>query len=902
MKTVSQIAWSIRDSIRSNFGLEDGLDLILIMLYIRSVSDGQKWLEFRNNIIYAKNGSDVIRDKIDESIPNLLQREYIPIPPLEGGDQARNLIDSIESAVMDAEVSILSLFEDLLTNSEFSEYSGNTETATPEKVADFMVSLIATEGTFYDPACGSGSLLLEAHRHGARLVVGTEISHRALLRSAMRLEMQGANYELYLMDSLTNLHSMRAMDRKFDAIAVHPPFGSKLVTHQLDGIFGWSRNQIKRSNGDEAWLELVFSLVGDRGKAAILLPPGLTFRGGASERIRQLIIESDVLEGLVSMSPRSLPATVLAPTLWLLNPSKSVRGRFVVVDIEMLRHESRNPRRSLEAETLAEARELILQWRHSGRINAPEFSAIEVSNSAALTTDAQPRRFLAARPQEIVEQPSAPVRLLSEIRIDNLKSFDKESSAKLAPITLFYGANSAGKSTIIQSINLIKQSLQGGGELVTQGSITNAGSFLGILNRHSDMSKMALGISFGAPEESAFEDIQTVNPAWIRSVDWKFQADSLGQGRLINFSLKLDRINQASGIAVDLSKSQISDKYRDSIYGTPAKGLSPLLGHIGLGGLLNPTIGVLNFPKSESVIQRSRTTTRQIDRIIDRLFQADPMLYLEFDGLLPSSIHSNTRREWSLLNDREAGKYLNAVESVVTSVGAETTRILSDLVYLGPLRSIPERFYNRESTNPSLPLEGSHFANHLYDISSDRSAVNEWLHRLDVPYSVDIVSVTAADRALYTGDLISVVLTDTRSGVKVSPTDVGFGVSQVLPIVAEAVARRNSVICIEQPEIHLHPALQGRLADLFIESSQQENRGNQFIIETHSEHLILRLQRRIREGELDPSLVAVNYVDQSPDGRTRVQEVRLDADGDFIDAWPGGFFEERLDDILGDWS
>lgn len=143
------------------------------------------------------------------------------------------------------------------------------------------------------------------------------------------------------------------------------------------------------------------------------------------------------------------------------------------------------------------------------------------------------------------------------------------------------------------------------------------------------------------------------------------------------------------------------------------------------------------------------------------------------------------------------------------------------------------------------------------------------------------------------------VLTDTRSGVDVSPSDVGFGVSQVLPIVVELLANRETVICIEQPEIHLHPKVQTELAELLIQSASSGPRKNQVIVETHSEHLLLRLQRRIREGELLSTDVAVIYVEQDDSGNAGAQRLRMDDAGFFIDPWPAGFFDDSLDELFG---
>lgn len=149
-------------------------------------------------------------------------------------------------------------------------------------------------------------------------------------------------------------------------------------------------------------------------------------------------------------------------------------------------------------------------------------------------------------------------------------------------------------------------------------------------------------------------------------------------------------------------------------------------------------------------------------------------------------------------------------------------------------------------------------------------------------------------------------LIDLRTNTSVTHRDVGIGISQVLPVLVHAYGSKNKLIAIEQPEIHLHPALQAELGDLFIESALGEN-GNQFILETHSEHLILRLLRRVREtteGELEegrrglrPEQISVLFVEPTGEG-SRVIELPVTADGDFCVPWPGGFFAERTKELF----
>jgi hypothetical protein len=155
--------------------------------------------------------------------------------------------------------------------------------------------------------------------------------------------------------------------------------------------------------------------------------------------------------------------------------------------------------------------------------------------------------------------------------------------------------------------------------------------------------------------------------------------------------------------------------------------------------------------------------------------------------------------------------------------------------------------------------------------------------------------------------LRELVLLDQRTNTVVTHRDVGIGISQVLPVLVLAYGSRSKLLAMEQPEIHLHPALQAELGDVFIEAALGE-RKNSFILETHSEHLILRLMRRMRETHqgkktgvppVTPADVSVLYVE--PDGtRSIVREMPLNELGELVKSWPGGFFEEGLREQFGD--
>lgn len=143
------------------------------------------------------------------------------------------------------------------------------------------------------------------------------------------------------------------------------------------------------------------------------------------------------------------------------------------------------------------------------------------------------------------------------------------------------------------------------------------------------------------------------------------------------------------------------------------------------------------------------------------------------------------------------------------------------------------------------------------------------------------------------------------TGQKVELNDVGSGIPFVLPVLYAICAQ--GFVAVQQPELHLHPALQSSLADVFVEELHREGCG-QFLIETHSEHILLRLLRRIRNTEKGKSLsddlkltndqISIYYFDPQVGGGTFVSRQLVTPLGDFYNDWPRGFFSERNDDLF----
>jgi predicted ATPase len=147
-------------------------------------------------------------------------------------------------------------------------------------------------------------------------------------------------------------------------------------------------------------------------------------------------------------------------------------------------------------------------------------------------------------------------------------------------------------------------------------------------------------------------------------------------------------------------------------------------------------------------------------------------------------------------------------------------------------------------------------------------------------------------------EIIFLKLIFEKNNIELGFENVGSGISYIFPILTSLWASRLSFI--EQPELHLHPKAQCEISDVFIHAY---NKGSNAVIESHSEHILLRILRRIREtskGFLLPNElkltsddVNIYYFEPLPEGHTRVKKIRVDKQGELMDRWPGGFFSER---------
>lgn len=774
---------------------------------------------------------------------------------------------------------------------------GEGEYMGPDSIVRLSAAIVGSQKSYIDPASGYGTTLRAVHLlNPDAALAGFDVNAYSLTVAEMRLRMAGGEPQLAEGDAFDQAHEHQG---RFGGVIIQPPWNLL-----VDSMTVAKRAELLGDNvpfpslrSDFAWVELAFFLMAPGARAAVFLTQASARPGRGFDKSQRRLLDLGMVEAVIDFPQGGMAISTAVPTtLWILRkPDESIRSSEVLlIDASTLVQRDRGGTSLNEVAVLALA-SLFEAWRMNGLVDAPGYLAksVTVGQFDLERKGMLPSLYLDEAPEEKVSLPEPPKRLISRLDIKGYKAFSEATSIDLAPLTLVYGANSAGKSSIIQSLLLLKQSVDRD-HLVTQGAWADVGNFQGVSSGHRN-EDIELGLEYGSlaswiPEEG------TADPAALRDIRFTFS----GNPSATSSNGAISHLNISWGDHCLLLKSSSDGRFR-----TPLALAEPVMRGIATGQVLFPFEASASETDDHDKKKRNLQSRESRVRAAVKHFQniGEPELTIIAGGLLPSAEVEYSKTFRNAYPERQRStdmSYTNRMARLLAGIGSEVRALLAGITYLGPLRSAPKRYYDRAS-NGDRPGDGYDTAMLLYNNSVIVEGVNEWLTHLEVPYDLQMLPIEAqAGVASLVGDLVVMALTDTRSGVQVTPADVGYGVSQMLPIVVKLLAETDSVVCIEQPETHLHPRLQARLADLFIASSSAEGQGNQLIVETHSEHLMLRVQRRIREGALSPEDIAVLYVDQDPSGRADVLRIRLSEDGEFLDEWPEGFFEERLDEIFGE--
>ncbi|NOK35336.1 DUF3696 domain-containing protein [Corallococcus exercitus] len=434
--------------------------------------------------------------------------------------------------------------------------------------------------------------------------------------------------------------------------------------------------------------------------------------------------------------------------------------------------------------------------------------------------------------------------MLKKLHLQNFKAWKDTGDIQLAPLTMFFGTNSSGKTSLQQFLLLLQQTAQSR----DRKRVLN----LGDENTPVDM---------GTFPEILFRQ----DPAAILrfNMEWGVRTQEKGAVDTVSFEALIGH--------EDTQSTRIEVK--QLIYR-----LRTLQSTQGIG-MTRRTHGPGYELFLENVELARQGTAREA---------------------LSAPIHF-----YGFPHEAEAHyKFLGDLDSLALELEDQ----LDAIQYLGPLRQPPHRTYLWSGEAPesvgddgSLAVAALLAANERSIQVEDHPArpfaqlIAERLVSMGLLDSFEVRPI-APHRKEY-----EVFVRTPGSPMAVRLPDVGFGVSQVMPVLLQCFyTEPGSTLLFEQPELHLHPKAQTELADVFIDaihaSEDGQPRNIQLLIESHSEHVLRRIQRRIAEGKLLPEETALYFCSPGPDG-SRIEKLKLDEYGN-ITNWPKDFFGDDMGDLV----
>lgn len=602
----------------------------------------------------------------------------------------------------------------------------------------------------------------------------------------------------------------------------------------------------------------------------------------------------------------------------------------------------------------------------------------------------------------------------TSLTLKNFKAIGNDPQLiELAPITLLFGPNSAGKSSILQAFIYLKEVLHNRNldpdKTIMGGDWLDLGGFQNLVHMRDLSRDMEISVSFKIDDTSNIPMILTEHEkAMLDIIGIDRPEDFLEPIRDVQITLRIQWSPLLSSPFIQcfesyvngdlfiriISSADCKNVYVDKLALNHAvfnrvycevvddKTLSELFFSItdssklsqfnrGIGDAIKSGRAFKDFSvdELEAFVDSSNAdanilkkisddleyrTTRQAHRLHKKIKNLladiesgsvhEPVGYLGLEGqrdALPSLenglqldselwLEETSETEFGLgMSKLTCQAYINAL-----SVGPLKllSKWLEDFSYIGPLRDLPSRNMTKSlSPNRSGWAKGLAAWELIHRLpSSSLDEINYWMGDscLKTGYQVELKRFREVDiyhpifsilsNEAEMDDLIKlkgflesipektrVSLREENTNLEVMPQDIGVGISQLFPVVALSVSQRTGFIAIEQPELHVHPAIQVELADLFARYAINHNKLT--LLETHSEHLILRLLRRIRQQTTDDvppekmglskGHVSVQYVEPTETG-TKFRTLRIDESGDFLDEWPNGFFEERDEELF----
>lgn len=488
-------------------------------------------------------------------------------------------------------------------------------------------------------------------------------------------------------------------------------------------------------------------------------------------------------------------------------------------------------------------------------------------------------------------QNSKPEQGITRISVSGYKSLAEECSIEIAPLTILSGANSSGKSSIMQPLLLMKQTLEStydAGSLKLNGANVRLTStdqiFTKSINKPASLINrftISLELDRDIIIKNTFKKENKIKGIQIFSSVYRYKDFTM------SLNLDMNHENILNSFSSNLKELFNILKDKEDIKGFENRLSNALKVKYGLDDLSHT---------SKEDDEKISESIKELNMVVEDTYRfwveshrcflhiESEFLYDNASSYLPSEI--DTLEEI-------------AIKRLFELFGSDglchiTELRIRQLIHVSGLRGNPERTYPVSSIGRNFTGTFEDYVAsiiHSWKVTKDKrlKLLSEALQILGLTWKVDTKQIDDTQVEVRVGRLKN--KGNSQSTDMVSIADVGFGLSQTLPVVvALLVAEPEQLVYLEQPEIHLHPRAQANLAQLLVDAA---NRGVRVVVETHSELLIRRVQSLIAEDKIAAEKVKLHWFSQDDNGFTKVTTAELDETGAFGD-WPEDFSEISL--------
>lgn len=459
--------------------------------------------------------------------------------------------------------------------------------------------------------------------------------------------------------------------------------------------------------------------------------------------------------------------------------------------------------------------------------------------------------------------------MIEGLGLRNFKAFKEHNYLPFKKMNIFIGPNSSGKSSFLKGLLLLNETIKSKEEEPAVFLNEEMGNFESLVYGGQEKEKIGFEIKLSTSTQVTDTEVQRLKERNPNLYLWAYLASKrFADNNVENFSIKV--LGEFTSSVVNQYVHNPLKSVEFQIKQTEKR---PNVVHDFVLSFLNGDQYVIEMNRNSYYLKKDQYIFSQAN-----LFQPAKFLF-------------KVNEEKFQKSDPQELEDILLVNMALAAIERQLDQFFYSFSRIEPFRYRPERTElianfkystvgsdGRNTISAVIGMKLNEAEQHTKTLQQN---VNKWLDEFELAQSIDAEELK--------NNQYSLIVKNKHTGIESNIVDVGVGTSQLLPIILESfLTPKKSVLVIEEPETHIHPSAQAKLASMFAQCIKEDDK--RFFIETHSMYFLQKIQIMVAKKELSPEDIGVYYFNQNQDGTT-VKELSLGDNGQFIEAFPKGFFD-----------